>query len=228
MPHLSTPLHVPKVVSHKSKGFTLIELLMVFGVIGILAAITFGISKGVQDSQGRAKAKAELAVIAQALESFKNTHGDYPHAGADVDSSAGELFLALTGWKKYDSGTSQFVDKTTAEVPVAGPKPFIDISKLNYIDTGDPDVFNPEITTNTKPENFQLLDPWENPYRYYYKQSATDSNWENFGYIIYSAGPDEKDEMPGTWDGILTPAVIDATDGNDDAVNLDNIYVGES
>lgn len=227
MPHHSIPLQAPKVVSHKSKGFTLIELLMVFGVIAILAAITFGISQGVRDSQGRAKARAELAMISQALESFKNTHGDYPWAESEVESSADELFKALIGWKKYDSATVGFEDKTTDEVPEQGPTPFIDISKLTYVSAAEPDEFNPEITGNTKPENYRLLDPWGNPYRYYYKESASDSNWENFGYMLYSAGPDGKDEMPANWDGLLSPNVLNATDSNGDSINLDNIYAGE-
>ncbi|MFU8848825.1 MAG: prepilin-type N-terminal cleavage/methylation domain-containing protein [Opitutales bacterium] len=227
MPLLSIPLPPKKAVSRKSKAFTLIELLMVFGVIAILAAITFGISKGVQDSQGRAKAKAELAMIAQALESFKNTHGDYPRAESDVESSADELFKALLGWKKYDSASAAFVDKTTSEVPAQGPNPYLDISKLTYVDAAEPEEFNPEITSNTKPENYRLLDPWGNPYRYYYKQSATDNNWENFGYMLYSAGPDGKDQMPGSWDGLLSPNVLNTTDSNGDAINLDNIYAGE-
>ena len=65
-------------LSKRQQGFTLIELLMVITVILILAGITFGISRGVQNVQARTKAKAELAVISQALETYKSKNGDYP------------------------------------------------------------------------------------------------------------------------------------------------------
>ena len=51
---------------------------MVIAVILILAGITFGISRGVQNAQARAKAKAELAIISQSLEQYKSVNGDYP------------------------------------------------------------------------------------------------------------------------------------------------------
>ena len=89
----------------RRRGFTLIELLMVIAVILILASITFGISRGVQNAQARAKAKAELATISQALEQFKSRYGDYPWHDSDegsYPSSSGEvtngmLLYALTG-----------------------------------------------------------------------------------------------------------------------------------
>ena len=87
-------------------GFTLIELLMVISVILILAGITFGISRGVQNAQARTKARAELATIAQAIEQFKSRYGDYPWHDSDDSNyptpSNGDmtntmLLYALTG-----------------------------------------------------------------------------------------------------------------------------------
>jgi type II secretory pathway pseudopilin PulG len=112
---------------------------MVFAVIAILAAITFGISSGVRNTQGKAKAKGELAMISQALDSFKMTHADFPWAAADKDA------------------------------------------------TGD---------------------------------------WENFGFVLYSMGPDGKDAIDTDWDGVTTINIREATDQGD-PVNLDNIYAGE-
>ena len=192
----STPSHLLKRAvkfGPGPNGFTLIELLMVIAIIGILAAVTFGITDGVRDTRGRAKARAGLALMAQALGSFKNKHADFPWAETTPEDSAKELFKALTGWKKFDysaPGSPAFVDKTTAEVPAQGPKPFIDTSKLNYIETSAPYDFNPEITGNTSPANHLLIDPWGNPYRYYYKTGPT--GWENFGFVLYSMGPDGK------------------------------------
>ena len=195
---------------------------MVIGIIGILVAITFGIADGVRDTQGRAKARAELALMVQALESFKSKHADFPWAEPDEDESAKELFKALAGWKKFDYSTpdsTEFADKTTSEVPAQGPKPFLDISKLNYIETGAPEDFNPEISGNTLPDSHLFIDPWNNPYRYYYK-TGSGGDWENFGFVLYSMGPDGE-HSPVDTDGILTETI------RNDALNLDNIYPAE-
>ena len=138
-PKLTPNLPSAEVIQHARRGFTLIELLMVFAVIAILAAITFGISSGVRNTQGKAKAKGELAMISQALDSFKMTHADFPWAAADKDA------------------------------------------------TGD---------------------------------------WENFGFVLYTMGPDGKDEIADDWDGVMIKGIREATDQGD-PVNLDNIYAGE-
>ena len=190
-------------------GFTLIELLMVIAVIALLASITFGISRGVQNAQARAKAKAELAVIAQALEGYKSTHGDYPWA-ADGD----ELAQALMGWWKFDGTTSPatFVVVSASEVPTAGPRSFIDPSKLSYSGTLP-------TALNEAPGTGAFTDPWGNEYVYKYKTSATDS-WDTFGFVFYSKGADGVSVEVGA-DGVLT------SDIRNSATNIDNIYSGE-
>ena len=91
-------------------AFTLIELLAVVSVIVILTGIIFGISKGVMNQQARAKAKAELAMIAQALEEFKLTYGDYPVVAEDdpvtTNINSMELTKALTGYAYLEPGAS--------------------------------------------------------------------------------------------------------------------------
>lgn len=189
-------------------GFTLIELILVIAVIMVLSGITFGIARGVQNAQARAAAKAELAVIAQALEGYKSTHGDYPWA---ADSEA--LAKALMGWMAFSgSGSSMtFVTVNSADVPTSGPKNFIDPTKLDY--SGSlPDAANEE------PGSGAFLDPWGNPYVYKYKTSAADS-WEVFGFHLYSVGENGTDGTTTAATGVMTrPA------GEDDA---DNIYAGE-
>ena len=63
---------------YSKQGFTLIELLTVISLLVALAGITFGITRGVRSAQGRAKAKAELATLSQAIELYKGRYGDYP------------------------------------------------------------------------------------------------------------------------------------------------------
>ena len=62
----------------KGRGFTLIELLVVVAVIAILAGITLGAMGGVQQKAARERTKAEIAAIADALESYRSQRGDYP------------------------------------------------------------------------------------------------------------------------------------------------------
>ena len=191
----------------KQQGFTFIELLMVIAVILILAGITFGISRVVQNAQARAKAKAELATISQAIEQFKSVNGDYPWTN-DVEGEDPSIVLSksLLGWKEFVSSgnTTTFQDKTS--VPTSGPEGFIDATKLSINGTLP--------TGATKPTNVEFTDPWGNEYLYLYKENAS---WDNFGYVLYSKGPDGSSEtVPDTG---IRPAVT----GKD----VDNIYAGE-
>jgi general secretion pathway protein G len=76
----------------RKTAFTLIELLVVIAIIGILASITLAISGGANQKATRAKAKAEIAAIANALEQFKSVNDSYPAAGGN-----GTVPFAATG-----------------------------------------------------------------------------------------------------------------------------------
>lgn len=200
--------------SAKKGGFTLIELLMVIAVILILAGITFGISRGVQNAQARAKAKAELAMLSQALEQFKLTYGDYPWISGDptLDASANALLEALTGWKVLSAsgGTAAMQDVAAADGP---KKSFIDPTKMST---------NVDFPAG-KPANVRFIDPWGNPYAYVYGKSATSNTWENFGYVLFSEGSDGGSATTGfdTATGIIDPATYRS------GKNIDNIFAGE-
>lgn len=200
----------------RARGFTLIELLMVMAIISILAAITFGISKGVQNAQARAKAKAELAVLSQAIEQFKSRYGDYPWINAsDVSvelqlrNASHELMKTLVGWQAYDG--TQVGEKATS---------VLDVSKLSLSQEWP----NSTIEASPSPETY-LKDPWGNPYIYIYKDSTNASSWQRFGYILMSAGPDGEvngdflEESSGIYN---THSNFIAAEGN-----ADNIYFGQ-
>ena len=197
-------------LSKRQQGFTLIELLMVIAVILILAGITFGVSRGVQNAQARAKAKAELAIISQSLEQYKSVSGDYPW----VNDNPREFAKALMGWKEFKQSASSvvYIDKTN--VPSIGPRAFIDPKKLSYSGTLP-------IDSDEKPTNLNFTDPWGNEYIYKYRISApTNSDWENFGYVLYSKGSDNS-HVAVSSDGILDTTV------RQNSKNVDNIYAGE-
>lgn len=176
-------------LSKRQQGFTLIELLMVITVILILAGITFGISRGVQNAQARTKAKAELATISQAIEQFKSRYGDYPWHDSDESNypdSSGEitnemLLYALTGRlvMERNSTTGKLAVNHVADdldnVEVKKNPKFLDHTKFSTLLKSD--------------EPIALLDPWGNPYVYWYKWERTPEDWDVFGFHLYSTGP---------------------------------------
>lgn len=224
----------------RKEAFTLIELLLVIAVILLLAGITFGISKGVQNSQARAKSKAELATIAQALEQFKTRYGDYPWRDSNMASYPNlpkpneaekpsvMMLYALTGRLAMERGTNDniVVAKVADSLKNANvldkPK-FIDHKKFSTYDRSDD-------------QPVALLDPWGNPYIYQYKlenqENAARGNpdspaWDVFGYHLYSMGP------KGQAANSAIKAKLDATTGvlEDDFRETANsqgiIFVGE-
>ena len=194
-------------------GFTLIELLVVISVVLILSGITFGISRGVQNSQARAQAKAELAVIAQGLEQFKALYGDYPWINSTAnEAEAVKFFKSLWGWMKLERiesvtpGSGSTVE--LVELASAGTR-FIDATKMN-LNRALPDE-------NSVPTNLFLVDPWGNNYLYTYNKASNE--WDNFGYVLYSQGPDGDCTRVDT-DGIVTESL------RTNNLNIDNIYSG--
>ena len=180
---LHNPPHLYS-LSKRQQGFTLIELLMVIAVILILAGITFGISRGVQNAQARTKAKAELATISQAIEQFKSRYGDYPwHQGDGGDSTDNNkmLLYALTGRmvladpSPTDNTTEIAAIEVTDEAQIDKNPKFLDDSKFS--------------TTKIGQSSTNLLDPWGNPYIYWYKRDDSPDDWDVFGYHLYSTGP---------------------------------------
>ncbi len=210
----------PSGVRHRTSnsGFTLIELLMVIAVIMILAGITFGISRGVQNAKNRSVAKAELAVLAQALEQFKLRYGDYPWHDSGGSDTNKMLLYALTGRlvMERDNGNIQVtvIENQSDAVVMKRPK-FIDETKFS-------------VNEDTSGNSIELLDPWGNPYIYWYKWSNSPSDWEVFGYHLYSTGPNGE-----TANAALKTKMTDTTSGvfDDDYRDVANenaiIFAGE-
>jgi prepilin-type N-terminal cleavage/methylation domain-containing protein len=69
---------LPALRSARPAAFTLIELLVVIGIIVLLAALTFPALQAVKASQARTRARAELAQIETAIETYKTKLGFYP------------------------------------------------------------------------------------------------------------------------------------------------------
>jgi prepilin-type N-terminal cleavage/methylation domain-containing protein len=226
---------IPFTSRDKQTGFTLVELLMVIAILGVLAAITFGVLQAVKDTQNRTIAKAELAVLAQALERFKSKYGDYPWTAVGSDPSNSDptnqmmvakensalLLNALMGWGRFDlTGSAPNFDPNLKGVAL------IDVSKFAVRQIGsDLDYVDYPVGGTSAPFGFYLVDPMGNPYVYLNGKTATLSAWENFSYILYSKGSDRVDSVAGLnlETGIAT--------GDDiyryNEQNADNLYAGE-
>ena len=211
----SAPLKTSSNFPHKlsrASGFTLVELMVVIFVILVLAGITFGISRGVQNAQARAKVKAELAVIAQSLEQFKSTYGDYPRIETtSEEGNADDLLRALSGYQILERNTAGVIvmrDVGTAR------KSFLNPDKVRTSRT---------VPADSEPTTQYFIDPWGNPYVYIYNRTdGGGGSWDNFGYVLFSSGPDGSENV----DGVDTDGLMD-TVFLGHAENLDNIYVGE-
>lgn len=186
------------------KAFTLIELLTVIAIIGVLAAITFGVSTGVRERAAISQARSELSALAVALDSYKKQFGDYPQLGrystntppttAADDNIPGRLFNALGGklGPKRD--------------PING-RASLELSKFKLL---EPDL--PALTGALQVAN-AILDPWGRPYIYSYRSGPSDAAWLNPSFVLLSAGPDGRLDIP-------VNGIIDNTDDD----NLDNVY----
>jgi prepilin-type N-terminal cleavage/methylation domain-containing protein len=216
----STPIKSSS--ASRRDGFTLIELLMVVTVILILASITFGISRGVQNAQARAKARAELATISQALEQFKSRYGDYPwhqSGGGDATDNNKMLLYALTGRMiladpNPNDATNEIeaIEITDQEQIERNPK-FLDDTKFS--------------TTSTGRRTQNLLDPWGNPYIYWYKWDENPEDWEVFGYHLYSTGPNGQAANAAIKERIDESSGVIQTDFREVADQEGIIFAGE-
>lgn len=125
-------------------GFTLIELLAVITLVGVLSAMALGMGRHAVIFSQTARAKAELAAIAAALESYKQQFGDYPRT-----DRPDELLQALVG-KRGPTGST-----------VSG-RLLLELAHFQTADAADPLVST----------SAELVDPWKQTYAYAYRSDA--------------------------------------------------------
>jgi len=142
-------------------------LLTVIAIIAVLAGIVIGAGKRASESGKIARAKAELAALSTALESYKRQYGDYPRT-----SDARQMLQALVG--RLDPNRN---------VPATSGRVLLDLALFTILDGADP-------LTNA---GAALLDPWGTAYGYHYKMPPT--NWTNSSFVLYSFGPDQVAEL---------------------------------
>ncbi len=85
--------------------------------------------------------------------------------------------------------------------------PMLDRSALEFANSSFPVIGGtPALVSNT------IIDPWGTPFQYRY--DPDDSNWENFNYVLFSAGPDS----------LYTDITAEGQNNEAGASNQDNIY----
>ena len=197
------------------RAFTLIELLTVIAIIALLAAITFGVIKGVNERAAIGQARAELASLSQALEAYKLQYGDYPRTGLGAVAPSTSTTLAATHTQAllFNALVGKLGPKLSNSTEVAASamngKSFVELSKFSLENANLPS------TTTTAAVLNCFLDPWGRRYMYYY--DSTTAGWRLPSYVLFSVGPTSTYTAPTATDGKYS-----------DANNLDNIYANRN
>jgi len=151
---------------------------------------------GIRPAADSKAAQSEIILIQQGLEAYKSRFGEYPKkvtVGGASPSMEVILFNALMGTLAPNGKLGNF-------------NSVLDRTNLTFATTNFPLVGGtPALADN------QLLDPWGVPYQYRY--DPDDASWENFSYVLFSAGPN----------GIYTDVTAAGQINDGGAGNQDNI-----
>lgn len=183
-----TPLPLPK---NNKRAFTLIEILVVISIIVILMGFTSMIIGGVGDTQGKARSKADMELIATALEAFRGKYGGYPRISCQTNeaTNAGDLYKCLVGKMALSVKNGEIYMEDISTRP---RRPFLDASKIKI---GDPSDRDSDDVDSEKSGVF-FMDAWREPYMYFYDTSkvagTVEGVWRSPAFILLSKGPDQK------------------------------------
>jgi|GEM_PF-903506 prepilin-type N-terminal cleavage/methylation domain-containing protein len=180
------------------RGFSLLEILGAMAVIVvIMTMLAMGVRRLLPLSKSK-QAHTDIVYIQQALEAYKSSFGEYPRrvtVGGSEPPMEEILFNALTGRMAPNGVLGNFpvlLDRSVLEFsnnvfPIAGESP-------------------PQWKVNA------ILDPWGTPFQYRY--DTDDPNWENYNYVLFSAGPDAR----------FADVTGEGQPNAGNADNVDNIY----
>lgn len=211
----------------RSQAFTLLELLTVIAILAILTSISIGMIRSTKQRANLARAKAELAVLVQALEDYKRYYGDYPQTGPSAANS--QRVVGTTGPGLNTAQARLFnaligvYGPTNFNTRLNGPM-FVEITKLHVDVALNNTTF--AVATGTPPtktaNNNAFVDPWGNRYLYFYKNAGAGGGrpgaWTAPSFLLYSAGPDGGATTLPSAAGIFSGTTQTTGD------NADNVY----
>ncbi|MCG3147857.1 MAG: hypothetical protein PCFJNLEI_01298 [Verrucomicrobiae bacterium] len=160
------------------RGFTLIELMAVVLVILVLAAIAFGVGRYVKQRVAISAARAQLAALEAALESYKSDWGFYPRTGPERISfnqvSEGSNNLVLYRAVSGDRGPTLPAGKRYMAFPSGTIRTNMHLPLTMAGTSGY--------------QQLGIFDPWGKLYNYYNSPNTPYENIKTNAYAGYTRG----------------------------------------
>jgi len=214
------------------------ELLMVMGLLGVLASLTLVVGQSIAERSKVSRAKAELAVLASALEHYKQQFGDFPWTPEGSGRPLDEFGTSLQPEEVLFNALCGNLGPRAAAARTTKARCLIETARFALRSSEAADLPNlpgdPGDPAGTALKRNALLDPWGNAYRYVYRKAdaATDTEWLSVGFLLYSAGPDGLENLGGPGLGAASDpyrrGYLENFPAGTEEVNLDNIYHNEN
>ncbi len=167
-------------------AFTLLEVLVVITLLAILTGIVISIGRRASESGKVARAKAELATLAAALETYRRVYGDYPRT-----AEGAKLVQALVG------------RKGPTDQDITG-RSLLEVVRFTFAASADP-ISDPAAV---------LVDPWGQPYVYAYRTMTPWNNSSYVLYSVGPDGSDFSRLLAGGFPDASNPANLDNIHAN--------------
>src|SRR5215216_6319 len=150
-------------------AFTLLEVLVTVTIVIALCAIALRGTHHAGQTSRATRARAELAVLAVALEEYRRVCGDYPRT-----NDPARFLQSLIGLRGPRD-------------EITGLRSFIEVSRFTFDRPADP--FSDATTT--------VVDPWGQSYQYRYKTQTPWDNPNYLLYSVGSDGRDSTTLLTG-------------------------------
>jgi general secretion pathway protein G len=197
----------------RKTAFTILEILMVIAIIAVLVGITLTVGQGVQERSRVARARAELAVLAAALDSYKAQYGDYPQTGGfenagpkTADESGGVAVLVANAESKlFNALFGVFGPRMDAAYAPDPSLPGEFLLGRAYVEGARFMFENREFPNKVEPEQANaFIDPWGRRYQFRYRNKDSPTAWTYPSFVLCSAGQNGALEMTVPNEGLPT------------------------